>query len=85
MHGENLRKFTETRARASEARPRASIVVFVNLRPAVKKDTISWVFAIFVQIPSPSSSLFGGGGGCGCGCGVRFCAQLTGESYYSTS
>ena len=35
---------------------------------------------------SPSCTLFGGGG---CGCGVRrrvrFCAQLTGESYYSTS
>ena len=23
--------------------------------------------------------------GAGAGCGVRFCAQLTGESYYSTS
>ena len=34
----------------------------------------------FSQIPGPSSSLFGGG------CGVlRFSAQPTGESYYSTS
>ena len=43
-------------------------------------------FENLFQILSPSSSLFGGG--CGCGCGVRrvrFCAQLTGESYYSTS
>ena len=41
-------------------------------------------FCYFVQIPSPSSSLFGGGG-CGVRRVLRFCAQLTGESYYSTS
>jgi hypothetical protein len=37
------------------------------------------------MITQPSPLLFRAGAGAGAGCGVRFSAQPTGESYYSTS